>query len=794
MPGWYTHMEVAKQAVDRLRAGTVPSDFADATRAKGLGDIAHKWRNYLALGSIGPDIFYLLPDFTSPLLRDDVSTIVYWVRDKWDVMDKLFMHSWNQYARPAVEGQGAILDQVSGGVLREIGNAEKELASAMMDMVVDVVAHLWDWFGLFGSGVSAGYSNKEFFWSDMFHYRETYRFARRLFLNAQDSQQIPDQDMRDKATAFAIGWMCHCATDVAGHPFVNAKVGGPWRLHWQRHHLVENHIDAKIYDTQHNGMEPYGELDTACLHFRLAFRHRNDGEYAMNNGAGADDAPAYDYFSGFPSYDTTNSNIGDINRETFFDMDSGDLNEDFCNYLINTMKDVYYKSDGVLGPEILRCSTFGIDPGPPRVTTGRPNIETLQNTYSLLYDFVKSTSTSGYSPAAPSPPPVFNDHRPPPFPGPNEDAQRGTDPGEQPNQVIEAFIALYAFLRWLVDFGEWLATLPIAIANDLISWPARELLYFSAVAPLYSLYIAMRQPLVLSGFLHPKHNEISTGLVRLGVSTGAPLADLVSALSSVGATMPESPPTTEPSGRLATSPATVVEVDKAYPRAIIQDLPTAIMNAVNYAVPTGAAALMCDLTSPQPSEFLRPWRYPARNNAGQTDSSEMPMSFPGPWMQGQSAEVLMGSSPGDPTARRDFESAKDPGETAKACEKHFPAGRHMGDPVDYSTYLIGRLTQPDKDAPTPPDFNLDSDRGYAYQCWDWLRSCDEQIASKDNCKDNLDNTVMVNFDFPKPTTVPEGFCNWTATPRQPVYDPTSDLKISYSNDGKHCNSTPHPEE
>ena len=67
MPGLYLHLQVAKQAVDRLRQGKVPIDFPAGVDPKQLGDIAYKWRNYLAWGAIGPDIFFLLPDFKPPL-------------------------------------------------------------------------------------------------------------------------------------------------------------------------------------------------------------------------------------------------------------------------------------------------------------------------------------------------------------------------------------------------------------------------------------------------------------------------------------------------------------------------------------------------------------------------------------------------------------------------------------------------------------------------------------------------------------------------------------------------------
>ena len=45
MPGWYIHMEAAKKAVDRLRAGDVPPDFpGGAAEDQQLGEIAYKWR------------------------------------------------------------------------------------------------------------------------------------------------------------------------------------------------------------------------------------------------------------------------------------------------------------------------------------------------------------------------------------------------------------------------------------------------------------------------------------------------------------------------------------------------------------------------------------------------------------------------------------------------------------------------------------------------------------------------------------------------------------------------------
>lgn len=47
--------------------------------------------------------------------------------------------------------------------------------------------------------------------------------------------------------AFAEGWTCHYAASVAGEPFVNNIVGGPYRTHWWRNMLVGNFVDAWIF-------------------------------------------------------------------------------------------------------------------------------------------------------------------------------------------------------------------------------------------------------------------------------------------------------------------------------------------------------------------------------------------------------------------------------------------------------------------------------------------------------------------------------------------------------------------
>ena len=103
-------------------------------------------------------------------------------------------------------------------------------------------------------------------------------------------------------------------------------------------------------------------------------------------------------------------------------------------------------------------------------------------------------------------------------------------------------------------------------------------------------------------------------------------------------------------------------------------------------------------------------------------------------------DVLVdGTMRGSDAARKRFEAATTPAETEAVSAELLPmAGAHLGDPIDYGAYLIGQLTGDwvtdaaeeryvahDAGAPLP-DYNLDADRGYAYQCWDY----DRQLPSR----------------------------------------------------------------
>jgi len=98
-------------------------------------------------------------------------------------------------------------------------------------------------FDYFTPPLQGSAKNEEgWYWFDMLHYRQTGKFAQNLIKLAKTDEQ----------KAYAYGYFTHVATDMVGHPYVNQIVGGPYRLHPQRHAACENFMDTWAYSQQYN--------------------------------------------------------------------------------------------------------------------------------------------------------------------------------------------------------------------------------------------------------------------------------------------------------------------------------------------------------------------------------------------------------------------------------------------------------------------------------------------------------------------------------------------------------------
>ena len=241
MPGWYIHMDVARKALDDLaaNASVAPIFSSQGLDAAQIRNIARANPAYAALGAIGPDIFFLLPDFKPPY-GQMIWKLAYTIIDLYQSWDDTFLGPYESAMGPIGNNAADLENALTGGLKDTIETIVAEASSLLHDFILNLILEQYDFFGLLSSGLQAGYDEQTFYWSDMFHYRETSRFAAVLWQRASDPAIVPNPTDRARFQAFALGWMSHIATDVTGHAFVNQKVGGPYRVHWQRHHLVEN--------------------------------------------------------------------------------------------------------------------------------------------------------------------------------------------------------------------------------------------------------------------------------------------------------------------------------------------------------------------------------------------------------------------------------------------------------------------------------------------------------------------------------------------------------------------------
>jgi hypothetical protein len=246
-------------------------------------------------------------------------------------------------------------------------------------------------------------------------------------------------------------------------------------------------------------------------------------------------------------------------------------------------------------------------------------------------------------------------------------------------------------IAYIAEIAVYLASLPWAILADLITYPLRLGLYYALELPLFHMLQSFRAVLVMTGYMLPMEDEIAQILIQIGnMETGA----FKEVLNLDGDVFAGWLPPPEPTGAAHTYR------DPNYP----------------HSIPTTAGQ--------HPDEFRRPWSYPTSvRELHWTDTAPLPTTS-GPHDAGTGPGVLFGAVRADPTIRDRFETAADPGEADRVGQDVTPA-RHLGDAVGFTEYLLWLSTRDpvQKDGTQVPltEWNLDSDCGYGYHCWDWNR-------------------------------------------------------------------------
>ncbi|MGW2638581.1 zinc dependent phospholipase C family protein [Streptomyces sp. NPDC001348] len=707
MPGLYAHMDVARKALSRLTANDGAKSLfgAGGPSAAALEAVAKAHPAYVALGAIGPDMFFFLPDFKKGA-AEGLWGAAQSIKDLYTWWDDNFLGPWEETLGPIAMNNADTLGALTGGVTTQCGRIASNAASFLITFVEDLVIRQFDAFALLSSGVQAGCDEQTFMWSDMFHYRKTFEFGRHLYVTAKKAGN-------EAHIAFALGWMSHLATDVTGHAFTNEKCGGPYRLHWQRHKLVENHMDARLVDSEHGSDEIYNMLNNSAQHLWIAF-----------NGDGTS---KHDFFKAQPgpSYPTGDTTPDILGRSTAWDVDS-DLPPDLAEFFAKAAKEFF--TDSHLNADRDSAST-GASASHPTIVEdlepgsgGYADSEALSTTYWWLYHYVKWTTTDYYKMRRPE----FDAITVPPFPSPPGAGTGSLDDDDDASLWADSLKILLAILAWLTYLAQvisWGATALASIVTTFSTAPVRYLVYEYIEVPLYNAWMALHWYLSFTGFALPMKSETSPGLMTLGVAPKDSWTEMQKSLDALGGGVlfdlgDTDLAATEPSGK-----------DNKAPREVVVDSPDQVPEST---------VLIQGLTGPGspggviPSEFLRPWLYPSLNQDGSTVPAEPTESggtpVLGPYKPGEDATVLTEDRPGSAAARGSFESAKSEKETLRHQQTHLPKNETLGGPIDFTGYVVAKLT---RDNPgVIPNFNLDSDRGYAYLCWDWVRQHDATAAPK----------------------------------------------------------------
>lgn len=857
MPGHFTHIYTARRVADWLAGQKVfnPADHGDNVVAltgelTGISPaeaarVMTEWPRFTAIGAIGPDLFFFCQDYGGgPLAKtpyeDDAlmlaMAIAYWVDAAADndyapmiallaevnsefaqvvsfllQLEKIwkdFLQAWNATIGPFVSALGTALDDLTGGLVSAAGDAINALVAALKQVALQELTSFQDLFSWFALKMRQGWDEQSFLWSDMLHYRRTTEVARNLLAEA-DRQFDQDNDAvkRDQFRAFALGWICHVGTDVIAHSFVNEQAGGPFRTHWQRHHLVENHIDAWNYrqagpggtlpaDPDIAATPDYPDIGQSALHFAVAMDAANPNGWPR---PAAPDDTSVDKDGELP--DWLAEGIVRALIATYHgkgDPEPANLMGD--GFYDNSLSDALTRagaaltSAGITLAQPIEDLLKQVAPKPDfQIPAGYPLPWEVKLSYRFMITYYKKVFWGSFDLDKPRAPEVIiwppasdwsNLASAPDLSGVNS-----SDPVED---ICDAIAALIAWIAKEVEaVGQLVGDLIKALASPA-SYPLRLLLYQLAMLA-WDITSATHDIMAHTGFMLPHgeqvysdngelklSNEIDQGLINLGHSLDA---SFLQALTDA----------VDPFGNLDGQVTGSLHNprDRRYP--FLPDRgkqEAATPNALGF--------------DPNINEFRRPWAYPDLSRYSgpsqqlyptPTEVSDIPAeceqagltaaeqgavedavgqqagTVSGPYPVGVTPDqVLFRTNRAVPVSERSaYEAASTPAVTDMLNVQLIgqdPEADHnpLGDPIQFSGYLMGQILST---ATYDVDFNLDADRGFGYRCWDWIRDARQPPQTALNGRHQPYTVPQVE---PEGSPVPSGAGDAPAWPGAPSPD------------------------
>lgn len=821
MPGHFTHIYTARRVAEYLSAGQFPEWPQEGQPVfrfgpQACGQAMSDFPKMTAIGAIGPDLFYFNQDYNSaPLgnLSDELMlalAIYYYVdaakEQDWEplliILDGVnsqlagllrfliklqkawdeFVKGWNKTVGPIVDDFENLLDGLTGGVLNQFIVLIDELVVALKQIAEEELLTFKDIFSLFDTCVQKGFDEKLFLWSDMSHYRRpaglVQAFVRQVErLTKEDAAMgAGSEDRGRQFLAFTLGYITHIGTDTVAHAFVNEQSGGPYRHHPQRHHLIENHIDAWNYQQaapgKRNPPDPWGasatypELSMSALWFCVQ-RTRDDQGVDRPDPLPSDPderKKALDVDGEMPAWMSEAIVLAMI--DAFKDHDhprimQGDGFQQAidANLLTRLFELVTGAGPDKPVPQLLD----GIAPKPPfAVPTGFPLPWQVGVMYRVMISFYKLSYNGNWELQKPRKPPFI-------ILPPAQDIENllqppdlgGIDPAH-PEDICSDIVAL---LEWAVKELEAAGKLVgdlIKMVNSPETYLVRLGLYEAAML-VWDTISKTHEVMAHSGFLMP-HGEqrYGDGELRLPDEIDIPLITLGGTVDS--AFRAALAANADPFGNLDHD-ANAIGIghsvsDRNYPYYPVLDYHTFEPARLPGAPADGI-------------EYRRPWAWPASSTStagGQTTSMDTPTetynpyaSFgagpdiaykplqAGPYPVGTMPDVFfrLDAPPVDPALRAAYESAQTPWDTDQLNARHLNGDvlrySPLGDPIPFSAHLVAQLIN---DTGYSTQFNLDSDRAFAYLTWDWVRN---DINAPDGR-----NTGILGLAYATPKEPPQG--------------------------------------
>lgn len=234
MPTSGTHITILQRlaASDPELKKLLGDPFADEGSPEG------KKMRFANLGAAGPDIFYAMLDYGSG--AQDFENLLVKVGATFQSLSEV-SEEINTYIND-------VESEITDGVTDSIKETFSLITGVVKEGILDVAISLYNFWHFFRAARQRKDSERTgWFWADYLHYARSGKFAKALLKNSKATRN-------PNLHAYALGYLTHYVTDVVGHPYVNQVVQGPWRLYWQRHHLVENFIDAYVWDRWHTSV------------------------------------------------------------------------------------------------------------------------------------------------------------------------------------------------------------------------------------------------------------------------------------------------------------------------------------------------------------------------------------------------------------------------------------------------------------------------------------------------------------------------------------------------------------